>query len=179
MQSLWKNIFRTQTSRESFASLLSSTPMFSKLRDRDLDILKSFFHPRHYSADELIFEQGEPASGMYLIRTGSVRILFHKPDGTGAELARLGPGDFFGESSLAVPGTRNATARTLESAELLGFFHSDLQDILEKHPSLAGRLLFGLASTLGIRLQTCSAELLRDRLGVSACPIEPEEEQDA
>ncbi len=161
MPAFWNNIFSSQTEPESLSDVLSKVPIFSRLKPREREAMKTFMHRRHYSAGELLFEAGEPASGMYLIRSGTVRLSAPAADKEQSELIRLGVGDFFGESTLAAPATRTVTARTLESCEIIALLHSDLLDILEKHPAMGARLFFGLSEVLSSRLQACTIELLK------------------
>ncbi len=48
-----------------------------------------------------IVEQGEPGSSLYLILSGEAEVVHEEPDGSRRALARIGPGEFFGELALA------------------------------------------------------------------------------
>ncbi len=65
--------------------------------------------PMRFEEGETIFSQGDPAADMYLIRSGSVRIVRETDEGH-FDLARLEEGEFFGEMALFAPGPRSATA---------------------------------------------------------------------
>ena len=68
-----------------------------------------------YSADDLLFEQGEFTNSLYFIQSGSVAI-FH--DETGVSLAELGAKETFGEVAFFSDQPRCASARTLDFVEL-------------------------------------------------------------
>jgi CRP-like cAMP-binding protein len=55
--------------------------------------------------------------------------------------------------------TRSATAVARERSELIGFFHPDLIDIINLHPSMGAKVSFGLAKTLAERLRYTNAQL--------------------
>lgn len=59
----------------------------------------------------LIFNQGSRLSYLYLIKNGEIKLTRLSPDGQETLLSILGPGDFFGESSLlnGTPTTFGAT----------------------------------------------------------------------
>lgn len=166
MDLLWNNIFRKKHDEDSLAYFLSNMPMFAELNGRELNLLEKMVHVRSYRATELVFEEGDPGTGMYMIRSGAVSIYANNPQGTQDELAALGPGDFFGETTLTAPAPRSASARTTESSELVGLFRADLLEMVERQPTLTSRVLIGLTRIVSERLQTASLEIrnLKKRL---------------
>nr|WP_320114000.1 cyclic nucleotide-binding domain-containing protein [uncultured Desulfuromonas sp.] len=166
MNGLWESIFRSKTDEETLAGFLAKIPVFTELGKRDLSYLENLVHVRNYKAHETVFEQGDPGSGLYIIRSGSVAIFTRDNHDREEELALLAPGDFFGETTLASPAPRTVSARTTESCELLGLFRSDLLATSDKHPEIANRILFGLTKMISERLQTATLQLrnLQQRL---------------
>ncbi len=154
MNPFWQNIFRKRPEDESVAAFLGSTPLFAELDPRGLSTLEGRAHSRRYKRNETIFEEGDPGTGIYLVRSGRVRIFSRSGEKNERELASLGPGDFFGENTLLAPAPRTASAHAQENSELIGLFRADLLDILRKHPSLGNKILLGLARVLSERLQT-------------------------
>ncbi|MCK4536800.1 MAG: cyclic nucleotide-binding domain-containing protein [Desulfuromonadales bacterium] len=161
MDPIWSNIFRKTPEKDSLAYFLSQLPLFSELTPKEITLLENLVHVRSYRNHETVFEEGDPGSGMYMIRTGSVCIFSRNPQGAEEELARLGPGDFFGETTLTAPAQRSASARTLEATELVGLFRSDLMEAAQDNPKVASHLLFGLTRVMSERLQAASLELRR------------------
>ncbi len=180
MNPLWSNIFRKKTEEDSLAHFLRTLAVFADLGRRELNFIETLVHPRHYAPAETLFEEGDPGTGMYAIRSGRVSIFVRKPDGQKEQLALLGPGDFFGESTLLAPARRTASARTLENTELIGLFRADLLEATQKHPAVTNTILIGLARTLSERLQAAEIELrqLRKVISSAAAPasvdIDPE-----
>lgn len=68
-----------------------------------------------------IIEQGEPASSLYLILSGSVDICKEAPNGTSRKVNELGAGAFFGEEGIATGRPRNAHVIARESVTCLVF----------------------------------------------------------
>jgi len=159
MHPLWSNIFRKNPAEESLGAFLGTVPVFCEANKKDLVLLETLVHVRHYRSQEIIFEEGDPGSGMFIIRSGRVLIFDRQPDHNEQELALLGPGDFFGETTLTAAIPRIASARTLETTELVSFFRSDLQEIAQKKPMSANRILLGLAKVVSERLIAVSREL--------------------
>src|SRR2546428_12951106 len=82
-------------------SALRAVPSFASVDERPLLAIIGDSANLYWPADSVVFERGSPADGLYILLSGSVRIL----DDTGAEVAVLGPGDFFGEFSLLLGTT--------------------------------------------------------------------------
>jgi len=162
MNPLWSNIFKKGSEEDSLAHFLGNVPVFADLGKRDLALLEKLVHCRHYRANETVFEEGDPGSGMYVIRSGQISIyLRHRESHSEEELTRLGPGDFFGETTLTAPSNRTAAARTLEPTELVGLFRADLLETAEKNPAVASKILFGLTRVVSERLQAAGYEIRR------------------
>ncbi|MBW2452106.1 MAG: Crp/Fnr family transcriptional regulator [Deltaproteobacteria bacterium] len=172
MDPLWSNIFRKKLDEDSLTNFLKNLPTFSGLRHKDLRTLEAIVHQRNYKPNELVFEEGDPGSGMYMIRGGSVRIFARLADGGEDVLAILESGDFFGETTLTAPAARSASARTMEATELVGLFRSDLLELSERQPSVANNILFGITRVISERLQASSIEIrrLQNQLGEHSSP---------
>ncbi|MEJ2470505.1 MAG: cyclic nucleotide-binding domain-containing protein [Desulfuromonadales bacterium] len=166
MDPLWNNIFRKRHDEDSLAYFLNNLPMFAELNGRELNLLEKIVHLRNYEANEPVFEEGDPGTGMYMIRKGAVSISAKSNDGNKELLANLGPGDFFGETTLTAPAPRSATARVTDKTELVGLFRADLLEMVERQPTMTCRILIGLTRVVSERLQTASLEIrnLNNRL---------------
>ena len=152
MNPFWNNIFRGSGYEETLAYFLSTVPVFSKLKKRELGFLESIVHVRNYKADEVVFEEGDIGSGMYAIRSGQVRIYIRDEHGREVEQAVLEPGDFFGETALTATRPRIATARTTEATVLVGLFRSDMLEAIRKYPAVSAKILLGLTRVISDRL---------------------------
>ena len=153
MSPLWNNIFRLGHAENSLASFLELNPVFSELSSREKLFLSEYFHARRYKAGEAIFTEGDIGSGFYLIRTGLVRLFVEPPGGDVVELARLEPGDFFGETTLCENSSRLYSASAVESAEMAGMFRSDLEQLANDRPTLCIKVLSAINKILSRRIQ--------------------------
>ncbi|MGW8313896.1 MAG: cyclic nucleotide-binding domain-containing protein [Desulfuromonadales bacterium] len=172
MDPLWSNIFRKKLEEDSLAYFLKHLPIFSDLSIRALSIIENLVHVRSYKAHETIFEEGDPGSGMYMIRSGAVKIFARDKHEAEQELAYLNPGDFFGETTLTAPAPRSASARTLEATELVGLFRADILELAEEYPAISSSIFLGLTRVVSERLQAASLELrrLQKQLGEQSSP---------
>ncbi len=61
---------------------------------------------------EDVVRQGDVADALYVIYSGTLKVMSRRQDNDQIELASLGPGDYFGEIGLlqGIPGTATVTA---------------------------------------------------------------------
>src|SRR5262245_882514 len=158
-EGVWANIFRFVTREESLSEMLRNIPLFQSLTPKELRILERVLHIRTYEAEQPVFLETEPGAGVYVIRSGRVEIVLNHKTDHPLTLAELEPGDFFGEMSLLGHTSRCATAVVCARSELIGFFHPDLIEILNIHPSMGAKISLALAKTLAERLRDTNAQL--------------------
>ena len=72
-----------------------------------------------YDSGATIFSQGQPATTVIYIETGSVRLSVVSHAGKEAVIAVLNAGEFFGEGCLAGQSVRTATAKAMSECSVL------------------------------------------------------------
>lgn len=93
-----------------------------------------------YLSGEVIIRQGEAGDAFYIVQSGEVIVLLGRDEHSVAELARLGPGKFFGEMSLMTGERRTATVRAALNCDLVRIDKSAFQSILEADPGLVEQI---------------------------------------
>lgn len=90
------------------------------LPEESLDRLASLSRTLPFMLGEAIIRQGDPGNALYIVQRGEVAVCVGRSDTQSiAELARLGPGEFFGEMSLMTGEKRTATVRAFTDCELV------------------------------------------------------------
>ncbi|MCH9682198.1 MAG: mechanosensitive ion channel family protein [Deltaproteobacteria bacterium] len=99
---------------------------------------------RSYGAGELVIRQGADGDELFIVMHGQVLVTVdedeHTPPGDSVELARLGPGSFFGEMSVMTGEARSANVRTMQDSELLVVGKAAFASVLADAPQLAERI---------------------------------------
>jgi len=158
--SYWNNIFeRNGRHQSNLDFVLKKVPFFSQLKRSEILEFKRIIHHRYYKKNEVIFYEGEPGVGMYIIQNGKIGIYKKFDDDTREELAILHSGEFFGEMALLDESPRSATAIALETTDILGLFRPDLFNLINRKPKLGNKILFKLAQMLAERLRLSNNEL--------------------
>ena len=109
----------------------------------------------HYFAPgEVLVQQGDPERSMYVILEGEVNV-----QRDGVLLARLGPGEHFGELALAdnLPRSASVAGRTFGSA--ISLSADQLEEFCRREPALGAQLLWKLLRVMGQRLRQANERL--------------------
>jgi CRP-like cAMP-binding protein len=84
-----------------------------------------------------VFEVGTPATGLFLVLSGGVRVL----DEDGSEVAMLGRGEYFGELSLLLGTAHQHTVETVEDTELMIVPKERFDSLLRDNLALAADIM--------------------------------------
>ena len=90
-------------------TFLVNTPFFGGLSDGSLGLLISMLVERCFDIGATVVAEGEPGHSMYFVHSGELVVSKHGELGRAIRMARLGPGDFFGEMTLIEMQNRSAT----------------------------------------------------------------------
>ena len=132
---------------------LTAVPIFDTLTRRQKTKLYSIIHIRHYNQGEMVFRQGDPGVGLYIVRDGQVEVYNEYSDMTRKKIATLNKGDFFGDISLLNESPRSATIVASQNTILFGLFKPDLLNIMDSDPKLGMRFVYRLAQIVAERLR--------------------------
>ncbi len=124
---------------------LARVPIFGNCSAEEIRAIDGVAHEGFFQPEQIIVTQGTPGQAFYLILAGRVEILRD-----GVSLGAFGQGDFFGEMSLLDQAPRSATIRAIDHTTCLMLSSWDFKALLEKHPSIAVRLLEVLSRRLRV-----------------------------
>lgn len=127
--------------RVDHAQTLRKVPVFSGLEEHELQFLAQRAVPRHYSAGEMIFNEGDPCSGLYVIESGNVRIFKSSAAGREQVLAIEGAGGSIAELPVFDGGNYPASASAASDSTLLFVSKNDFQALCLEHPRVALKVL--------------------------------------
>ena len=131
---------------------LRALPLFSDLTLAEVAVVDSVLHRRQYLAGEVIFDEGDVGQTLYILLEGEVTICRQgRPDD--GQLARLGPGEFFGELGLLDDSVRTAQARAATDCRLLVLFRNDFEGMTDSHLRVAHKIGRQLLRHMGERLR--------------------------
>jgi len=113
--------------------------IFGELDERSLGELRDQVKSIEYGKEEIIFQEGAPSFGLYLIFDGMVKLVKRTLRGKKQILKLSGPGELLGETTLFDKGTHVAYSKTLTDARIGFIERGNFFYFLEKHPKTVFR----------------------------------------
>lgn len=89
----------------------------------------------HFEPGDAVFHQGDLGDRLYMILSGEAEVV-HRENGGDVTLARLDPGEYFGEAALLGRIPRSATVQALTPMDVLTLPRGDFQALLGSLPDL-------------------------------------------
>lgn len=130
----------------AIAGLLAEMPLFKPLWPEERIRLAAHMRPKHFAKGEVLFHKDDPASHMYVIAAGSVKISIQDETGREVLVAVYRGGEHFGELALFDEGPRSATVTALTETLVYSLSGADLFAVLEKNPKAMRQLLARLTT---------------------------------
>ena len=131
--------------------MLQKAPLWVSLSEKELKLIARSFKELKYNSGQAIVSKGETGVGFYVIADGTVEV---RSDGQ--VLAKLGPGQYFGEMSILDRQPRTADVVALEPSRCLALTAWTFESIVSTHPKMALKLLQESVRRLNMNAQTLS-----------------------
>ncbi|NUQ37195.1 MAG: Crp/Fnr family transcriptional regulator [Caldilineales bacterium] len=152
-----------QLSEEPLREWLQQAPFFRDLSAAQRQEVVQAARRQKFERDSFLFQQGDPASSLYLLLTGRLRILQVTPDGQQVLLRVITPGETFGGIVVLDHADYPASARAVEDCAVLVWDRETLARLMEHCPRLALNALQVLADRIQ-SLQDQYRELATERV---------------
>ena len=134
---------------------MTETPAFTKpvalfeaLGPAALGELRAAARTRTIDAGSTFFREGEPATALFVLDSGSVKLTQVTPEGHQVVLGLLGRGDAFGGVALFGGAAYPITAEAVTDASALEWPGDVMAALMERHPRLALNALKVVAARL-------------------------------
>lgn len=120
-----------------------------------------------YRKGQLIYNQDQPSTSIYLVIDGKVKVSRLADDGHQVVVDIYQPDEFFGESAFLNLSHRSEQATALENTKLMAWSTAEIDDIIMRRPRLAVALLQILAQRtmdFTYRIESFSVDNISRRL---------------
>jgi CRP-like cAMP-binding protein len=105
------------------------------------------YYQRTLSAGEVVFDEGDPSDQLYVIQAGEVELV-RETERKERVVARLGPGELFGELGLVAGERRTSRAVAVNPTRLIALDRETLEAMCLEEPVIAIRMIRVLVSRL-------------------------------
>lgn len=122
--------------RDEAMAHLGAVPLFKGLSKKELQLLATLVKEQRYPKGAKIVEAGTPGHGLYIISSGSASVVRN-----GRAVARLRPGDFFGEVAMIDAGPRTATVQADADTACLTLASWEIKPLLMDHAAITYKML--------------------------------------
>lgn len=137
-----------QPSELELVAWLQKTHLFQGIAPPQLKLLAAIAQPQTFAKGELIFRQGEAATGFFVIHQGRVKIFKLSSQGKEQIIRIFGAGENFAEVAALDGQPFPASAAALERVELLFFPNCHFLELMTHQADLAVNMLVGLSRHL-------------------------------
>jgi CRP/FNR family cyclic AMP-dependent transcriptional regulator len=160
------------TAAETLA-FLREVRLFKDIAERELAALGQTLRERTLKRGQALCREGDPGDEMFVVRRGSMVISKLVTGRVEQVLARIGPGDFFGEMSLFDRAPRSATVQADSDATVLALDRETLRRMTEQSPRAAAAFFHALVQVFIERLRA-SGDLVAEvtRWGLEATGLD-------
>jgi len=165
----------TDKSIRTAVEALSAVASFAGLDVATLDSISRPAIRREYAVGQVVFLEGEPCIGLYVVQDGWLKSVKTSPAGREQVMRFVGPGEVFNELGVLIGENNQVTVIALEPTTVWIIQRDTLLQLMEEHPqlsrvisqNLARRVqhLIGLVEDLSLRtVESRLARLLLEQL---------------
>ena len=122
---------------------LQSVELFAGMDRRQAEQIRRLLKERRFAKGETVIMEGSGGAAFFIIDSGQATVT-----NKGAELATLGPGDYFGEVALIDGGPRSATVTAATDLVCYGLTYWEFRPLVERNGTIGWKLLQALAKQL-------------------------------
>ena len=137
-------------------NFLRQVSLFRDIADSERQAIWSRLEERRLRRGEALFRERDAGTEMFFIHTGMVIVSKFVAGRVEQVLARLGPGDFFGEMSLFDGQPRSATIQAETDTVLYWLDRDNLEELIKENPRAATAFFKQLVQVFIKRLRDSS-----------------------
>lgn len=129
--------------------LLKSCRLFADLDTAELKSVQTCCARKDFRKGDIIFHEGEPTRGFYVVASGGVKIFRIAPDGRERVLHIIETGETFAEAALFMP-EYPATAQALSATTAVFVEKNGFKQLLGRDPKLSFKIMGTLVRWLNL-----------------------------
>ncbi len=140
--------------------ILKRSRFFSSLNDDEIKRILPLFNEERYSAQEVIYKEGERGDTLNLIVEGKVNVARVTAEGEYLNLSSIKEGEVFGIMSFFDGSPHSATIIAQEDVRLLVLKRDDFERLLESESVIYAKIVKNLAMYLASILRDMNSQYM-------------------
>ncbi|HHL40785.1 MAG TPA: Crp/Fnr family transcriptional regulator [Deltaproteobacteria bacterium] len=156
---------------------IKENTLFADLTEEQLDDFKDVVVISSFRKRDIVYLEGDPCTGLYVVRTGRVKLVRSSAAGKEQIIRILYPGDLLGMEVLYDGAVYANTAVAMDNCELCYIKRESFLAILDRSPGVARKLIFALGRELNQayeRIGTLGLMNAREKLAHLLCTLADE-----
>lgn len=141
---------------------IQKIPFFGQLDPSSIEQLAEAFQTGHFRKNQILFVEGMPATTLYFVLSGRVKVFRSAADGREQILHLLKAGEPVAIAPFFDRGPYPATAEVVEDGDLLYLSAGDFDEVTQTHPQIMRDILRVFARRLRQAQETIASLGLRD-----------------
>jgi len=146
-------------------TILKSASFFSEVDQKSLSLLSRMAEARAFEKGEMVFHQGHPPPGVFVVRQGLVRLFLVAPNGKEHILHLAGEGTTFGEVAAMGRFPLPANAEAVEPTTCLLLPTAPFNSALKQNHRLSLQIVASLTGWVRRFVGSLEGIVLRDAAG--------------
>ena len=127
---------------------IKDNTLFSDLTDEQLEIFKEAVKTSLHKKRDVIFVEGDPCPGFYVVKSGRVKLLKTSRDGKEQIIKILQLGELLGMETFYDGKRYGNTAMAMDDCEICFIEKRTFFDIIGRHPTIAKKIIIALSKEL-------------------------------
>ena len=128
--------------------LLKDAVIFRELDSVEFKAMEEITQLRHVEGDAMLFFEGDPANGFFVLLSGRVRIYKSTADGKEFTLHQITPGQVFAEAAIFRGNTYPANCMAMEDSEVAFIPKDQFIRLITKYPNISLKIIGSLSRWL-------------------------------
>ncbi len=137
-----------ETKANERIKVLKGNEYFDELSENILKDVAEHMHLREYQRGDVLFWEGDPCDGLYIIEHGSAKIFKLSPQGRQYIVRILQEGDTFAEVPAFDEGSNPVNVEALETCRVWVINTEKLHELIQEHPVFAQKVLANFGKML-------------------------------
>jgi len=127
---------------------IKENTLFSDLTDEQLDIFKDAVTTSFHKKKDVVFVEGGPCPGFYVVKSGRIKLIKTSRDGKEQIIKILQPGELLGMETFYDGKRYGNTAMAMDDCELCFIEKRAFFRVIGEHPSIAKKIIIALSKEL-------------------------------